>query len=234
MTDELERIRAAYNERTEKKLDDRYALTRPGELYMLQRREAETLRLLRRAGVNPAKVRVLEVGCGRGNRLMDWMRWGAKPENLFGIDLMEDFVIEAKQSLPAAHLTAGSAEKLDYPDGYFDVVMQSTVFTSIFDESLCTRIANEMQRVCRPDGIILWYDFRYPVPWNKNVRPMRLDDVRRYFGGWVLDSKLVTLLPPIARVLARLSFTLCRMIEFLPFLRSHYLIVMKRKDDSRA
>ena len=40
MTNELERIRAAYNERTEKKLDDRYALTRPGELYMLQRREA--------------------------------------------------------------------------------------------------------------------------------------------------------------------------------------------------
>lgn len=234
MTDELTRIKAAYNERTERKMDDRYALTFPGELYMIQRREKETLNLLRRHGINPAHVRVLEVGCGRGHRLADWVRWGGKPDCLFGIDLMEDFVAQAREILPTAHLSSGSADHLDYPDGYFDVVIQSTVFTSVFDDALATRIANEMQRVCRPDGAILWYDFRYPVPWNKNVRPMKLADVRRFFPEWRLHSRLVTLLPPLTRRLARLSFTLCRLLEMVPFLRSHYLILMTRKDKENA
>jgi ubiquinone/menaquinone biosynthesis C-methylase UbiE len=227
---EDERIKAVYRRRMQSDLFDRYSLTRPGELYMRQQREQAILQMLRRANLSQlSNVRVLEVGCGRGKTLADWTRWGALQSNLCGIDLMEPFVREASELLPNATLLVGSAGQLPFPDRSFDIVTQFTVFTSILDETMRHAVAAEIQRVLTPAGAVLWYDFRYPSPRNRDVRPVGLREVRMLFPGWTADVVTTTLLPPVARSLAKLSFRACSFIESaLPPLRSHYLVLLRK------
>jgi ubiquinone/menaquinone biosynthesis C-methylase UbiE len=230
MNEELERIKAVYRRRMQPDFSDRYSLSRPGELYMRQQRERVILQMLRRANLNQlATTRVLEIGCGRGKTLADWTRWGASQSNLCGIDLMEPFVREAAELLPQSTLVVGSAGQLPFPDRSFDIVTQFTVFTSILDETMRYAVAAEIQRVLMPAGAVLWYDFRYPSPRNPDVRPVGLREIRVLFRGWTVDVVTTTLLPPVARPLARLSFAACNFLESaLPLLRSHYLVLLRR------
>jgi ubiquinone/menaquinone biosynthesis C-methylase UbiE len=232
---EIDRIRSVYWDRLRRA--DRYSLFAPGELYMYQRREEEMLRLLAKHGKTDLKsIRVLEVGCGRGPPLLDWCRWGAMPSSLHGVDLMEVFVRQARQLLPAAGLSVASGDRLPYRDRSFDVVVQLTVFTSILSADMRRAVAAEMCRVTATGGLILWFDFRYPSPRNPNVRAIGLRELRQLFPGWSADVRSLTLLAPIARSLGRISFGLCRLLEFVPLLRSHYLVVLKREEphDGRA
>jgi ubiquinone/menaquinone biosynthesis C-methylase UbiE len=226
---EIERIRAVYARRTEA-LAGRYSPSRPGELYMAQRRDEELLRLLAHHGItNLGGLTVLEIGCGRGARLLDFCQWGASPARLHGVDVVETFVREAATRLPRSGLIVASADRLPYRDATFDLVAQFTVFTSILDRDMRSAIAAEMQRVTAPGGAILWYDFRYPNPANPDVRPLGLGAIRQLFDGWTITVRSLTLLPPIARRLAPVSVVTCRLLEqFLPPLRSHYFALMRK------
>ena len=59
--------------------------------------------------------RILEVGCGRGARLLDFERWGAKRGHLAGIDLIESFVEAARARVPGADVRQGDAAGLPWP-----------------------------------------------------------------------------------------------------------------------
>lgn len=227
--DEIARIKNTYQGRIEKGLIDRYSLFYPGELYMLQRREEETLRLLRRQGLADLRDRrILEIGCGRGTRLLDWIRWGARADALFGVDLMEAFVGEARDNLPRGHFGVASGNRLPFRDGEFDIVVQSTVFSSILDSALRRAVAEEMVRVTSRQGAILWYDFRYPSPGNADVRPVTAAEIAALFPGRTIARRSLTLLPPLARRLAPVSVFACRALEkLLPPLRSHLLAVIR-------
>jgi len=69
-------------------------------------------------------------------------------------------------------ISLGNAETLPFASKSFDLVMQFTVFTSILAQHVKQRIANEMIRVVKPDGMIIWYDFwgleskKSKCPWN--------------------------------------------------------------------
>lgn len=228
--DELKRIHDVYQTRIDQKLvDNKYSLFRPGELYMLQRREAATLDMLRSAGWHSLKDKaILEIGCGRGQRLGDFLRWGAQARNLSGVELLEEFVREAQDNYPGFRILQASAHQLPFETGSFDVVYQSTVFTSILDRALRRQIASEMLRVLKPDGILLWYDFRYPNPKNKNVQPIGRRDLVELFPGTHIELRSVTLAPPLARAIAPYSPLLCRALEMMPPLRTHYLGIITK------
>src|SRR5437660_723540 len=87
----------------------------------------------------------------------------------------------ATNHLPRAGFVVGTADRLPFPDRSFDVVAQLTMFTSILDRAVRRAAAAEMQRVLAPAGAILWYDFRYPSPFNRDVRPVRLREIRTLF-----------------------------------------------------
>lgn len=228
--DELKRIQDVYQTRIDQKLvDNRYSLFRPGELYMLQQREAATLRMLKGAGCYSLKEsRILEIGCGRGQRLADFLRWGAQARNLNGVELLQEFVNEARDNYPGFKIVQASAHELPFESDSFDLVYQSTVFTSILDKELKKQIAAEMLRVLKPGGLLLWYDFRYPNPKNKNVRPIGHRELLELFPGTRINLRSVTLAPPLARALAPLSVELCRALELLPPLRTHYIGIIRK------
>jgi ubiquinone/menaquinone biosynthesis C-methylase UbiE len=221
---ELPRLRDVYERRDAANARARYSLFKPGELYMLQRREEAMLAMLSGAGCAPlAGLRVLDIGCGRARRLADFLRWGARAVDLFGVDVMPGFLADARRDYPGLGLSLASGAALPFPHSSFDIVMQSMVFTSILDPVSRHKVAREMIRVAKPGGALVWYDFRYPSPGNPEVRPVGRRELKALFPGIEFRVRSVTLLPPLARLVARFSFAACRALEAVPVLRSHYL-----------
>lgn len=86
---EIERIKIVYNKRKEAIPPERYSLFNIANLFMVQHREWEIVKMLKRAGIRTLQdKKILDLGCGDGRELINLIRYGAKPENLYGIDLL--------------------------------------------------------------------------------------------------------------------------------------------------
>jgi hypothetical protein len=55
---------------------------------------------------------------------------------------------------------------------------------------MARNVARSMIRVLRPGGAVIWYDIRYPNPWNHHLRALTKGRIRRLFrlAGWRLAS----------------------------------------------
>jgi ubiquinone/menaquinone biosynthesis C-methylase UbiE len=221
------RIQQAYSRRRDGNLYSRF---NPAYLFMVQEREKRFLAALSRSGCTTLESKkMLEIGCGGGDMLRDFIKWGARPENLIGIDLLPERVEEAKDLCPVAvEIRQGNAAILQFPDESFDVVVQSTVFTSVMDADVKRQMAAEMRRVLKSDGLILWYDFRVDNPWNPDVRGVERNEIHKLFPGCDVTLRRVTLLPPLARRLAPYSWMGCYLLEKIPWLCTHYLGVIQK------
>jgi SAM-dependent methyltransferase len=226
---ESQRLLAAYGRR--QGMDARYSWFDTGHLFLMQQRERAVLRTLARHGAARLDaLRVLEVGCGNGNWLRDLARWGAPPQLLVGVDLIPGRLGDAvRLGPPGTGFVRGSGAELPFRSGAFDMVVQSTVFTSILDESVRGAVAAEMTRVLAPDGFILWYDYRVNNPANPDVRGIGRRELLRLFPACDVSWESVGLAPPLARRLAGLSWVGCLLLERVRFLRSHALAVIRRR-----
>ncbi|MGH6811269.1 MAG: class I SAM-dependent methyltransferase [Methylocella sp.] len=160
------------------------------------------------------------------------MQWGALPKNLFGVDLMPKRIEAAKQRYPGIQFTQGNAEHLDFEETFFDLVLLFTVFTSILDNRMSRNVAGEVERVLKPAGVVVWYDFRYNNPYNHNVRGMTKEAIRMFFPNFRLKLRTVTLLPPLARRLGRATAALYPILSSLPCLRTHYTGILVKPGEA--
>ncbi|MGH9709923.1 MAG: class I SAM-dependent methyltransferase, partial [Candidatus Acidiferrales bacterium] len=164
-------------------------------------REVAMAALLRASGVQSLRgLRILDVGCGRGDLLRQLLSYDAEPSCLFGLDLLNDRVQEARRFSPHFYFVCGSGSQLPFPDGSFELVVQFTVFTSVLSESFRRSMASEILRVMSPGGRLLWYDFAYDNPRNPDVRGIGRAEIRRLFPGCTMKLRRVTLAPPLGRI----------------------------------
>lgn len=232
--DEADRIRAEYARRDREFGTERYALTSPPNLFARQGQQAALLRGLTTAALLPlSSKRILEIGCGRGQWIAAFEDFGAARENIAGIDLDESRLSAARKRFSGADLRVGDASLLPWSSGSFEIVFQSTVFTSILDADVRRRVAGEMLRVLRADGAILWYDFRYNNYANLHVRAVQASELRSLFPGCDIELEKVTLAPPLARRLVPRSWLLASWVERLKVLNTHYLAVIQPSRSSR-
>lgn len=195
----------------------------PGNQSMVRERNNLCKRLLARMGYLPfSSHRILDVGCGSGQVLAALQEWGAKPSDLYGIDLLTNRVTAAKENFPEIHFQESNAACLGFRDNSFDLVLLFTVFSSILDEQTRHRVAWEVSRVLKPSGAIVWYDFIYNNPGNPNVRGISRAIIRRLFPQFQLILHKTTLLPPLARSLGRFTPYLYPLLSTIPSLRTHY------------
>ncbi len=232
MVNELDRIRAEYARRDkDPRLRELYSLFQPSALFLQQTRERAALRLLHDGGLGELnRLDILEVGCGEGGVLLDLIRWGADPARLHGCDLIPQHVGSACRRLPqSVSLVAADGGALPYPATRFDLVLQFTVLTSVLDPNLRRRIAQEMWRVLRPGGAVLSYDFRFQGS-NPSVRSVHPREMRELFPDGAFTHRRVTLAPPVARRLVRSSWPACELLQSIPWLRTHDLMLIQKRE----
>jgi phosphatidylethanolamine/phosphatidyl-N-methylethanolamine N-methyltransferase len=98
--------------------------------------------------------RILEVGVGTGISLSGYDR----ANKLYGIDISEPMLAKARRRVAALGLDnveaieVMDAEKLDFPDDSFDVVVAQYVVTAVPDPE---RALDEFARVVKPGGEIV-------------------------------------------------------------------------------
>lgn len=231
VSDEQERLSRVYAERERRLPADFYSPFHPGNLFILQGRERAWLRLLARAGLaDLSDVKVLDVGCGAGADLRRMLDLGARPENLFGVDLLAERLERARQLAPHLNFQLADAQRLPFPAEHFDLVMQSTAFSSIVDADVRAQVAHEIRRVLKPGAFVLWYDMRLTHPRNLDLVPMTSQELARLFPGCAITAEAVTLLPPLARRLAPSALWLASFLEAFPPLRSHLAALIRKPE----
>jgi ubiquinone/menaquinone biosynthesis C-methylase UbiE len=216
---EADRILEELRRREREVPADFYSLDRPANRFLRHSQE----RALRTIGSLSGK-RVLEVGCGSGN----WLEMLEGAASLAGIDLDPGRAARAAARFPGADIRAGDASRLPWQSGSFDIVLQSTVFSSILDAEMRRAVASEMLRVLAPGGAILWYDFFVDNPSNPHVRGVRRREIEALFPGCRISLRRATLAPPIARRIVPVSWKLAALLESLRVLDTHWFGVIRR------
>lgn len=222
---EVERLKNVYQSYRERGVAHRlWSNKNSGNQAIRYERMRVLQRLLHSAGFMPLTERViLDVGCGDGSVLASLCAWGALPGNLYGIDLLPTNIEAAQKDYPNLWFQQSNAEELNFDDQTFDLVLFFTVFSSILDPSMARHMASEAQRVLKPGGAVAWYDFRYHNLFNTHTQPMTYEKIQTLFFDFAFHLRTVTLLPPLARRLGRLTPLLYSALCTLPFLRTHHV-----------
>jgi ubiquinone/menaquinone biosynthesis C-methylase UbiE len=224
---ERRRIQVEYQRRAAAVSSDRYASWQPATQLTIDGRTRLAIDMLREASVFPNEAsQCLEVGFGSHGWLSELIGWGVPETKLHGIELDPTRAAKARELFPNADLSVGDAVKLPWDDDSFNLVITSTLFTSILDVNVRMLIANEIVRVLAPNGALLWYDFAFDNPRNANVQGINRRKLRKLFPALNGKIKSVTLAPPLARLIAPRSFALASLLEGIPLLRTHLLGVL--------
>jgi hypothetical protein len=148
-----------------------------------------------------------------------------------GNELLPERAQAARRVLPSGiPILTGDALQLELPPESFDVVYQSAVFTSILDPDFRTALARRMWTWVKPGGGVLWYDFIYDNPRNRDVAGVPLRGIRQLFPDGNLRYWRLTLAPPLARALAGIHPALYTAANAFPFLRTHVMCWIRKAD----
>ncbi len=149
---------------------------------------------------------LLDVGCGPGTLTVDLAR-RTDPGWVVGIDVAESIVDQARSDAPpdgpGVEFHTADAYGLGFASGTFDIVHAHQVLQHLDDPIAALQ---EMQRVCRPGGIVAFRDADYAAMTWAPADP-RLDhwldvyrrvaianggqpDAGRHLLGWAIRSGL--------------------------------------------
>ena len=137
------------------------------------------------SGMN-AGDRVLDVCCGTGAQVLEYVRRGIIA---IGIDTSPGMLNIAarnrmrnrmRQELANVSFQLAEATNLPFPDGYFDYV---SVSFGLHDKekSIRDKAISEMKRVVKQEGALIFIDFQVPLP--KNVWAMFARIIEFLAGG---------------------------------------------------
>jgi ubiquinone/menaquinone biosynthesis C-methylase UbiE len=174
-----------------------------------------------------APLRVVDVGCGKGGDLAHIAEL-LPDATLFGVDLSEERIEAARLAVPTATLAVQHGDILPFHDRSVQLVVLSTVLSSILDPGTRRQVAAEAYRIISDDGMLVIYDIRLPSPANPNVCRIGRGELRALLPTARIQSYPITLLPPVARSLCRRWPALYRPLARIRPLRSHYLSVVTR------
>lgn len=172
-------------------------------------------------------IKVLEVGAGNGGNIYFFKKLGVKWDNIYANELLPYRIEVLKTTFPNIHLYEGDACEIEQDkEELFDIVFQSTVFTSILDSKFKELLAEKMWTLLKPGGIVLWYDFAFDNPSNKDVKGVKRKEIKGLFKeAKSIKFYKTTLAPPIGRRIKKLY----PFINVFSFLRTHLIAVIEKE-----
>ena len=227
-TDDVARVRAHFKEG---RYDARFSLDRPHVRWAWSRLTAELGSqidvALRRAGADPARARILDLGCGTG-RTLRWLvdRGHAR---LLGADVVAPRLTDARRLVSEAPLAMADGARLPCRDGAFDLALALTTFSSMPSEAMRRGAAAELLRVVRPGGAVICYEFSHKNAFNPHTVTVGAATLQALFSGAEVTCRRVTLHPMVMRALFCLGPRALAALERIDALRSHVLVVVSRR-----
>lgn len=98
--------------------------------------------------------RILDFGCGCSRTLL-WMEHIGRDSELFGSDIDDRMIQWGKDNVSWATFSVNQPlPPLDFPDGHFDLIYATSVFTHI-DENYQDQWLAELKRVTSPGGLLI-------------------------------------------------------------------------------
>jgi phospholipid N-methyltransferase len=222
-SNETDEIRERYNRR----LNDPSVASRYGDSFYnraatMEREQIYVSALKERFG-DLSRIRFLEIGAGNGSNLHCFHSAGIPWDHIHANEMLDERIKSLRAIEHPINIIPGDAMDID-EWVKFDVVFQSTVFTSILDSDFRVGLANKMKRLLSEGGIILWYDFIYDNPSNHDVKGVSKKEIRRLFhDASGIRFFPVTLAPPIGRRTGRFY----RLFNIFTFLRTHVVAIIE-------
>ncbi len=205
-------------------------LNNRGVLFQTLAWQSAIFTALSKSELVPETTTVLDVGCGAGNSIAPLIFVGFDPERIHGIDLIPDNVEKARKRFPSSHFTLEDASDIRYPEGTFDLVLESTMFVEVSDPALSAKIASEMMRVLKPGGHAMLIDWRYSHPGSETFCALSSRRIKTLFPQLSRIAAFPgALLPPIGRPLSKYAPILYFPVQkCLPWLVGQYVWLLRK------
>lgn len=222
--DEIQRIKQSYDKRKREEKAPTSLIARYNS-YVKRERESVYKCCLVNNFASIDSLKLLEIGAGTGDNILFFNQLGFRWSDLYANELLSEREEVLREKIPSATILGGNALEIDSKTNY-DVIFQSIVFTSILSDSFKQKLASKMLTLLKQGGIILWYDFIYNNPSNKDVKGVGKEEIKVLFPQCTIDFFPVTLAPPIGR---RIGSLYSLINTLFPFLRTHVVAVIKKK-----
>lgn len=208
----------------------RYSPIAFSQLMTLQEQERVLIKWIKNEKIEPlSNKKLLEIGCGNGNNILQFLKFGFKPENIFANELLPERIEILHENLPSKiKIISGNALEINIVSESIDVVYQSMVFSSILNKQFQNQLASKMWGWIKPGGGVLWYDFIYNNPKNKDVKGLKFNELKLLFPKGEFKKWKLTLAPPLSRQITKIHPSMYNIFNSLHFLRTHILCWIKK------
>lgn len=128
--------------------------------------------------------KILEPGCGGGDKLRFFTELRVKPENCYGLDISEKAIDLCKSLSPSTmNFQVGSVFDMPFEKNTFDIIICSGLFDSFNDDSHIIEISKELQRVIKDDGILFAIDINENFNINYGASNAVMQKKLRFFDS---------------------------------------------------
>ena len=201
-----------------------------GDRFIKKERDKEIYQFLINNKSFSKKNEILDFGCGEGFIMKQLVGWGADQKQLIGVDTSEERIKKAKsrfESLRFLHIN----DKIPFSDDKFTIIVVSTVFSSIIGKSERVFWAQEIDRVLKKGGAIIFYDMKMNNPFNFKTKKISKNELKHLFKNYSIKTKTITVLPQLSRIISFFSPKIYPFLTKLSFLHTHYISELIRENN---
>lgn len=229
----LSKVKTAYNQYFERIKDNRNdLLSNPEVLFQNLAMFASIVSAFSMFSEDRKILKILDVGCGKGDYLMHWFNWGFDIKNLYGIDILEECIKNGQSQYPNFNLSCSDASEMDFDDVFFDIVFENCIFLQITDNELAEKIASQMLRVVKKGGFIIISDWRYGRNKKEHLAMNKKRLTRLFNVGedtTFIKSIDGALAPPIGRFISKKFSSIYFLVQkMFPFLVGQKVTILKK------
>ena len=131
-------------------------------------------------------IKVLDAGCGRGFFLQKLVKFYNKKMELYGLDISNVVIRNAKLNLPTVRFIVSSIEKTPFNNEFFDCVVCSEVLEHVYNP--CDAI-REIARITKKEGQIIFTTPNFHSILFRGFRLLEMLNLSRFFSKKGLTEK---------------------------------------------